>query len=266
MEYELVLQHHGIKGMRWGIRRFQKKDGSLTPDGKKRYAKKDAKSPGAEVAEKVKNDPRYAAARTYAKEMVDKHSDAELDEIVKGHWSKREEYTLKAENEGLVDESKWSKHMDTAMDHERKANAIENERNNRKKEREAYEKQKDEAVKSGNAEEVLKFKNDLTPQQRAEAYNRLQWEQNMKNLAPKQVDEGRARADKFFKDVDTISGYADTAAKAWNTFTNFYNAFSDSDVSLPKIDRDLTKGNRQTRKEEKKKKAAKSAAAGGGNS
>jgi hypothetical protein len=31
------LQHHGVKGMRWGIRRFQKKDGSLTPTGKKRY-------------------------------------------------------------------------------------------------------------------------------------------------------------------------------------------------------------------------------------
>lgn len=31
------LSHHGIKGMRWGIRRFQRKDGSLTPAGQKRY-------------------------------------------------------------------------------------------------------------------------------------------------------------------------------------------------------------------------------------
>lgn len=31
------LEHHGIKGMRWGVRRFQNKDGSLTPAGKKRY-------------------------------------------------------------------------------------------------------------------------------------------------------------------------------------------------------------------------------------
>ena len=30
------LYHHGIKGMRWGIRRYQKEDGSLTPAGKKR--------------------------------------------------------------------------------------------------------------------------------------------------------------------------------------------------------------------------------------
>lgn len=31
------LQHWGIKGMKWGVRRYQNKDGSLTPAGKKRY-------------------------------------------------------------------------------------------------------------------------------------------------------------------------------------------------------------------------------------
>ena len=37
MENELA--HWGIKGMRWGIRRYQNKDGSLTPEGEKRYDK-----------------------------------------------------------------------------------------------------------------------------------------------------------------------------------------------------------------------------------
>ena len=31
------LYHHGIKGMKWGVRRFQNEDGSLTSAGKKRY-------------------------------------------------------------------------------------------------------------------------------------------------------------------------------------------------------------------------------------
>lgn len=35
------LQHHGILGMRWGVRRYQNKDGSLTSAGKKRYSAKD---------------------------------------------------------------------------------------------------------------------------------------------------------------------------------------------------------------------------------
>lgn len=35
-EYELY--HHGIKGMKWGVRRYQNSDGSLTSAGKKRYS------------------------------------------------------------------------------------------------------------------------------------------------------------------------------------------------------------------------------------
>lgn len=34
-----VLVHHGIKGMKWYQRRYQNKDGSLTPQGKIRYGK-----------------------------------------------------------------------------------------------------------------------------------------------------------------------------------------------------------------------------------
>lgn len=32
-----ILMHHGIKGQKWGIRRFQNPDGSLTSAGKNRY-------------------------------------------------------------------------------------------------------------------------------------------------------------------------------------------------------------------------------------
>lgn len=31
------LYHWGVKGMKWGVRRYQNKDGSLTPAGQKRY-------------------------------------------------------------------------------------------------------------------------------------------------------------------------------------------------------------------------------------
>lgn len=33
------LCHHGIKGQKWGIRRFQNEDGTLTEEGRRRYGK-----------------------------------------------------------------------------------------------------------------------------------------------------------------------------------------------------------------------------------
>lgn len=37
------MSHHGIIGMKWGVRRYQNPDGSLTAEGRKRLEKKDAK-------------------------------------------------------------------------------------------------------------------------------------------------------------------------------------------------------------------------------
>ena len=54
-----TLQHHGIKGMKWGVRRYQNKDGSLTPLGEKRMGVKSG--PDKKLREDLKD--RRAARR-----------------------------------------------------------------------------------------------------------------------------------------------------------------------------------------------------------
>lgn len=90
MSYD-ELKHYGIKGMKWGVRRFQNKDGSLTADGRKRYGSEDLKSmqkqvnQGKNVVDGVKKTRAKAAEKQTEKKIRDdlsKMSDRELRDIV----------------------------------------------------------------------------------------------------------------------------------------------------------------------------------------
>lgn len=66
---EMYIAHSGIKGQKWGVRRYQNEDGSLTELGKERYKVKSLKKERSELkkerrAEKAKiKASKYAIAR-----------------------------------------------------------------------------------------------------------------------------------------------------------------------------------------------------------
>lgn len=66
------LYHYGIKGMRWGIRRYQNPDGSLTPAGRKHFEKADIKW-AKKKTDKITAQAKKASQKeldTYGKELL----------------------------------------------------------------------------------------------------------------------------------------------------------------------------------------------------
>ena len=74
------LYHYGIKGQKWGVRRYQNKDGSLTPAGKKRRSSSDEvrNMSTDELRQKVRrlnNEQRYIDLTKSSSSSVSKTAD-----------------------------------------------------------------------------------------------------------------------------------------------------------------------------------------------
>ena len=63
--WETELYHHGIKGQKWGVRRYQNEDGTLTPEGLKRYGVNEDGSFSKKAQKKLYNDLRKYERRDY---------------------------------------------------------------------------------------------------------------------------------------------------------------------------------------------------------
>lgn len=50
------LKHHGVKGQKWGVRRYQNKDGSLTPAGRRKQATYDKAKKAYENRDKISKE------------------------------------------------------------------------------------------------------------------------------------------------------------------------------------------------------------------
>lgn len=79
---DYVLYHHGIKGMRWGIRRYQNPDGSLTKAGQRR-AEKEAKKKEEHEQKKQAAVKTGSASEVlkYKNELTKQEMDAAMNRI-----------------------------------------------------------------------------------------------------------------------------------------------------------------------------------------
>lgn len=69
--HETYLAHHGIKGQKWGIRRYQNPDGSLTAEGRKRKGLGDPRK--SLFSRKKKEEKTEAEKKEELKEYLRKH-------------------------------------------------------------------------------------------------------------------------------------------------------------------------------------------------
>lgn len=153
--YNIELQHHGIKGMRWGIRRYQNKDGSLTPAGQKHYNKEAAKLKKEEA--KFRQEKKIASNSKKVREKFDK---------------------LEARKKALADKKKALKESEKETD-------------DNKKPEETIEERRARVLKSTDAKEIYKNKDILSSAEIQERLNRIDLEAR---LSSKIVEEHRKTA------------------------------------------------------------------------
>lgn len=74
------LYHYGIMGMKWGVRRYQNPDGTLTPAGKRRLARKEKKEARKE-ARKIHPSDDYKRVSNIRKKHISELTNQELQDL-----------------------------------------------------------------------------------------------------------------------------------------------------------------------------------------
>lgn len=166
------LYHWGIKGQKWGQRRYQNKDGSLTPAGQKRY-NKEVEKLKAETA-KVKAAEKVIANKKKVQNKFDK-----LEEKKAALEARK-----KALKEGKDPEEE------------------------KKKAEETPEEKKARLMNSSDAKELYKNRELLSTQELNDRINRIETEAR---LSSKIVEEKRRTGKEFIEDATAMYKTIDNA-------------------------------------------------------
>ena len=159
------LYHHGILGQRWGLRRYQNKDGSLTKAGLKRYGSESNFNKIAKAEAKAKKEAEAAKFR--------KRTEAELAKI-------RKKYKIPSPEK----EDKNAKGSKKEKSIEEMTEAEIREKINRTK----LENELRNVLPKRSKNKPI---SEMTDQELEDRISRIQLENKLRDLTPKQVSTGQ---------------------------------------------------------------------------
>lgn len=183
------LYHHGIRGMKWGVRRYQNPDGSLTANGKKRYLNSDGtlnkkgEKYYAKEKERLKSEKKALSAQKKSNAKLLK-----LEEMRKKNADLKDEINGKKKNES--DSSDKPKHSSELNDKELQ------DRVNRLRNEDAY---RDLNKKLGYDEPKTELDTRIVEMEKQKKYLELQ--RDIKNLTPQKVSRGKKIMDTLINKV-----------------------------------------------------------------
>lgn len=213
------LEHWGIKGMKWGIRRYQTKDGSLTPEGRKRYnndvAKLKAKNAKLDSKLKAKAARDKAKARVEKLLAENKAKKAALKgdgDDVASKLSKKAAKAAKKAEEKLKAKEKKEREIEESLDAKNEAMA----------------KKKEKILREQDPQKVLENAHLFSTKELQDAYARLTVEKNIKGLVPEEVSKGAKFLSKTVDTTKKMSDITSNVASIYDKASSVYNIIPDS--------------------------------------
>ena len=203
------LEHHGIKGQKWGVRRFQNVDGSLTSKGKSRYGDSDGD------AHSVRAAGHRALAKVYSvnENFYSKHTNnkalASMNAIEKNRQLKKAEEAQKAANskkQGKINE----------------ANAKREEKLTKYRDKQA-ENAKNRSEWSKNVADQAKYEmNDLKKYgTKSSTYKAWDANQRLKDANDTTLTEGQKAARLFMRGIESSAKVGELISEKNNTYKKY---------------------------------------------
>lgn len=239
------LCHYGIFGMHWGVRRFQNKDGSLTPEGRQHYY-------GSEMTrnEKLKmTRARNAELKAKKDKLIAKGDKQAL-------YKNRELFTDEEYDEAMKRADKFEQTKNDLTITKMREQAISRaEKAERAAARSEAAKRKEEEFKesllrSGNPKLILKNASLFSDEELGRAYQRLQKISSIDNMvdsdrlkavnAPQTVKNNKPMIDQMVEGAGKMDRLVNNASdllidsyQSYNKTASMINAITDSNKKLP---------------------------------